>query len=675
MMMTDTPDSRKMDAGRVEGVVEEEEAGSSSSLSSRGHLPLWKRVLVCAGMLALESYITYEEIYLTTTLQRLHVPYVLLSLPGALSGGAGIFVVPILGWAMDRHRGNKRRFAIGTLSVLSAGMVVLIYSGSVSLYHPDPTAACPTSDPISNHTVTALNQSTGDVMTMMTSSNQSVAEGGGGGGGVGEAGSVLTVTGALAIAGFTMGDHGYDTSTLTVRAYILSISAPRHHDSLLLTTTMMGAIGGCVTSLVGFLDLSVLFPQVTGQNLDRGDAQFLVQSVVFVLTLVVFFTCAFWASHKLFENTTTNKTSLLLRPLKENHNSYSCLEEEEERGGEGGRGREEEEEEFFSTRKSEMKHLVANGSRTARKYHDSQGGCSGPAEARTGNGNVPHVPLHDRTCGQGSNSNAAKAEPTKMTKRATTGFFGRRMKSRIALMMMVFLVIIAMSSYFFYITNYVAEIIYKGDPHAPSGSDAYQQYVFGTRMASLSMLTFYVTFVIFNFFHEKILDKIGMKAELIITSVMVTVLTLIVVVTESMVMVFITMLPLAAYRSCCYTVPFILANKYAQEEHQELLGQQVDSQTPSDGSGGGGGGGKAEEKGAAGTVGTGGGGGREGDAPQAGSGSALASVTVMIPLTYCLVCIAAGPLIALTGNTGLPIHVSVGAYGLGTLSAFFVDFN
>ena len=76
-------------------------------------------------------------------------------------------------------------------------------------------------------------------------------------------------------------------------------------------------------------------------------------------------------------------------------------------------------------------------------------------------------------------------------------------------MTIVFFAIIGMACYFFYITNYVAEIIYKGDPHAFPGSDAYELYVRGTRMASLSMLAFYVVFVIYNLFHDRILDKIG----------------------------------------------------------------------------------------------------------------------------------------------------------------------
>ena len=56
-------------------------------------------------------------------------------------------------------------------------------------------------------------------------------------------------------------------------------------------------------------------------------------------------------------------------------------------------------------------------------------------------------------------------------------------------------------------------------------------------------------------------------------------------------------------------------------------------------------------------------------------GSAMASVTVMMPATYFLVCLLAGPLIALTGDTALPLYLSTGAYGFGALIVLFVDFE
>ncbi|KAL8587194.1 hypothetical protein ACOMHN_013280 [Nucella lapillus] len=627
---------------------------TTSSSRFQGSLPLWKRVFVCSGLLALESYITYEEIYLTTTLQRFQVPYALLSLPGAISGGCGTFVVPFLGWLMDRYRGSKRRFAVGTVILLTAGMVILIYTGSISLYYPDPNMDS------SNHTLLANNHTvTGSTLS------SAVTTGSGGT----STGSVLTLTGGLAIVGFIFGDHGYDTSTLTVRTHILSISPPSQHDSLLLTSSTMGAVGGCMTSLIGFMDLSRLFPEVKGQVIDAGDAQFLVQSIIFIIILFFSFIGTFWADSKLFENENNNFLALF-SPTKSG-NSYKALQNEE----------------HFTIEDTEDQ-LILKGSGTSNNNYKTERRNSQCLETTLiTDQNVPDVTSHDLSSAHDNpepvsdlQSDITRKAGSSLKKESTRFLLNRNTKAKMSLMMMVFLTIIAMSCYFFYITNYVAEVIFKGDPHAPAGSDPYEQYVFGSRVGSLSMLAFYVVFVFYNFFHPKILDKIGMRMEFVITSLCVTVLTLILVLTENMVMVFVTMIPLAAYRSCAYTIPFMLANKYAQREHREQAEAKAAAATANNssnnnsdtdssttqlakkaeegGEGGEGGGGEG---------GGGGGGGR--------SGSALASVTMMIPLTYCLLCLAAGPLIALTDNTALPIYISIGAYGLGTLTAFFVEFD
>ena len=63
---------------------------------------LRRRVQLCIGMLALESYISFEEIFMLAVLQRVSVPVVLVSLPGTISSFIGILVIPVLGWASDR---------------------------------------------------------------------------------------------------------------------------------------------------------------------------------------------------------------------------------------------------------------------------------------------------------------------------------------------------------------------------------------------------------------------------------------------------------------------------------------------------------------------------------------------------------------------------------------------
>ncbi|KAL8570140.1 hypothetical protein ACOMHN_033818 [Nucella lapillus] len=60
------------------------------------------RLQLTVMMLALESYISFEEIFMLPILQRVKVPVLFVSLPGTISSAIGIFVIPFLGWASDR---------------------------------------------------------------------------------------------------------------------------------------------------------------------------------------------------------------------------------------------------------------------------------------------------------------------------------------------------------------------------------------------------------------------------------------------------------------------------------------------------------------------------------------------------------------------------------------------
>ena len=74
---------------------------------------------------------------------------------------------------------------------------------------------------------------------------------------------------------------------------------------------------------------------------------------------------------------------------------------------------------------------------------------------------------------------------------------------------MAFLGLCTNYAYFVYVTNYVAEVIYHGDPRGQVDTEEYDNYVEGEHIASLGMLTFYCLFVGFNLLHNKILAKIG----------------------------------------------------------------------------------------------------------------------------------------------------------------------
>lgn len=61
-----------------------------------------KQFQLCLAMVALESYISFAELYMLATLQRVNVPKSIVSSPGTFSSAFGIFFIPFLGWASDR---------------------------------------------------------------------------------------------------------------------------------------------------------------------------------------------------------------------------------------------------------------------------------------------------------------------------------------------------------------------------------------------------------------------------------------------------------------------------------------------------------------------------------------------------------------------------------------------
>ena len=72
----------------------------------------------------------------------------------------------------------------------------------------------------------------------------------------------LPVAALLAMAGFVFMDLGFDLTNSAVKTCMLTHSVPADHVSLLVTSVFMSALGGCVTSVSGLLDLSSLLPGV-----------------------------------------------------------------------------------------------------------------------------------------------------------------------------------------------------------------------------------------------------------------------------------------------------------------------------------------------------------------------------------------------------------------------------
>ena len=76
----------------------------------------------------------------------------------------------------------------------------------------------------------------------------------------------------------------------------------------------------------------------------------------------------------------------------------------------------------------------------------------------------------------------------------------------------VFLSFCAVSSLEYFFTTFVGESIYRGDPHAPQDTEAYQNYVEGVRMGSWGLAIGGVLLSILSVFQNKLADWMGLKA-------------------------------------------------------------------------------------------------------------------------------------------------------------------
>ncbi|PVD21093.1 hypothetical protein C0Q70_19259 [Pomacea canaliculata] len=510
--------------------------------------PLSKRVLLCLVMVALESFINFEEIYMLAMLQRVQVPTIFVSTPGTFSSAIGVFVIPLIGWASDRFLccpslGQKRPFAVLTLFISVVGLCLTLAVNVLTLYTPPtpgnvtttasldhvdnqslfltlPTVGrynindhVPDALPISGSGSTNLsvplsaeviNSSTYANSTQTIDSSNT---------------NFISALGILGILGFTVADHGYDSSSSTTKAYILAVTPPSQHSSLLVTATLGGAIGGCITSMLGFVELSGIFPSSLGDAiLDHGAAQCLVQNVVLLLSVLIFGFCSLATGSEAVQKKKTEHSSL--------------------------------------TSATTAPHSETNFSKAEPVAPN--------VLSESGDQGRPSLLVSSDKQNLSSRSTKKLKRPSSQLETAKS--FWKRHRKMVFLCNMTFFSLAANYAYFVYVTNYVAEVIYGGDPYGSSDSSEYALYVEGVHMGSLGMLAFYCLYVVFNIFHDRILKIVKMRSEYLLACIVCGGITLTLAFTSNIVVFFVNAVTFAVFRSVVYTIPFILANSYTHQE-------------------------------------------------------------------------------------------------------------
>ncbi|CAG5129792.1 unnamed protein product, partial [Candidula unifasciata] len=211
-----------------------------------------------------------------------------------------------------------------------------------------------------------------------------------------------------------------------------------------------------------------------------------------------------------------------------------------------------------------------------------------------------------------------------LTTRSGVIGFAIRNKKQILVNLQAFFMLGALYAFEVYAVNFVGYGIFNGDPLAPVGSEAYQNYLQGIEVGSQGTLIYYLTFTICTSLNQVLLSKLGWKLEMLVASIIYVILNLVCALTVSLYAYYAAAVWTGLYRTVVMTVPYILANKFALEE-----------------------------------------GGRD-------TGVAIAMVAAMLPCGFSVCSAVMGPLIDATGNAATPLYYTAAVGFLGVIVTLFL---
>ncbi|RUS82432.1 hypothetical protein EGW08_009820 [Elysia chlorotica] len=189
--------------------------------------------------------------------------------------------------------------------------------------------------------------------------------------------------------------------------------------------------------------------------------------------------------------------------------------------------------------------------------------------------------------------------------------FIQRQKKQILVNMSAFFLLSSLYSFEVFVVNFLGTRVFRGDPAAPSDSDDYHRYLDGVATGSQGTMIYYITFAVTSLLHEKSLALFGWKKESLFTAVVYAILCMASAITEQLWLFYVVSVWTGVFRAVSVSVPYILANQISAEQN----------------------GGKS-------------------------SGTAIALVAAMLPCGF-LVCSALmGPLIDATGNASISMYYS-----------------
>ncbi|CAG5116753.1 unnamed protein product [Candidula unifasciata] len=143
-----------------------------------------------------------------------------------------------------------------------------------------------------------------------------------------------------------------------------------------------------------------------------------------------------------------------------------------------------------------------------------------------------------------------------------------RLKTRLAILTVSsFFTVGSSLGFIVYVSNTLTVGIFHGDPTAAVGTEGYQLYEKGLQTAALGNLVLYSAYMLVSLNNTKIIDLIGEKLQFVLCHVFLIVSLLAVILTQRLEAYYVFMVFCGAFRTCAFTLPFVLANKFTQEEN------------------------------------------------------------------------------------------------------------
>ncbi|CAL1536512.1 unnamed protein product [Lymnaea stagnalis] len=592
---------------------------SVSALSSRQTsrsrpLSLGQQLLLTAALLGTESTIVFEQIYNYLSLQYFGVPTSLMSVNGIIGGLSAIIIIPLAGVFIDRSSSAKIRKIIVVLfglGIMVTGYIVFITASVLKLLQQPLTGNHFNSSFLKvggNTTFSTLSNGSGPGDVTPTSRNGTPTE---------NVPDSLSASAILGIIGFTVIDTGYDVGNSMIRAYVLDHTPRDQHTTLLIKSTLMAAVAGTVMSFLGILDL----PNILGDlfSVDGTATTFTLLVCLLCVVSVCCYSCTLLTGVSIARRANSNK-SVSYKPTQQSTAGRAPSKIISR----------------YSADSSETKPLMEDFEKADRRtgYLATSFVTSGDASERLGTSadgsrNVfearnrvapktsnciisdPAVVIHYKedvpSCGP--RQHRGPSPPVGRVCEPEPPFFSKRL---VVLISATCFSISAMISFIMFIPNAVTLGICKGDPMASLGTAENESYKRGLRASSVGSFIFYCSYFLTCLVNNKIFQVIGERLHFLLCHVMLIATTTTLILLQDLHVYYVAMATFGPFRTCIFTLPFVLANNYTRTENSDPKKSRV--------------------------------------------GRVMALIGAILPANYIIVSSVMSPLIDLTGNVWLPLY-------------------